>query len=70
MLAYPQVAKPLLELVLRATIIVRMEHTEEDALSETAWTYEEEVVCFLFQKWYIHCLVHVILVTFHDIYKV
>ena len=46
MLAYPQISKKTLELMALRTVIVRIEHTQEYALTKTTRTDEEEIACF------------------------
>ena len=65
MLAYPEIAKPLLELILGMTIVIGMEHAQKDALSKTTRSDEDEVTCLLLQLWDIHGLIHVVYVLFH-----
>ena len=45
-LAYPQITKEFFKTLLLITVIVRVEHTEKQALSKTTGTDEEEIACF------------------------
>jgi len=45
-LAYPQITEEFFETLLLITVIVRVEHTEEQAFSKTTGTDEEEIACF------------------------
>jgi len=49
MLAYPQLSKKTVELILLFAIIVRLEHTKKYALPETTRSDEEEVAWLFFQ---------------------
>ena len=70
MLAYPKVAKQVLEFVLLLTVIVRVEHTKEYALSETAWSDEKEVARLFLNFWQEHCLVHIVKVLLDNLGKI
>ena len=70
MLAYPQVAKKSFKLIFLVAIIVRVEHTEKYALSETARADEEEVTWLFLQLWQKHSLIDIILVLLYDRLKV
>ena len=69
-LANPQIAEQILELILHATIIVSLEHTDEYALAKTARTDKEEVYRLVFQCWQIHRLVYIVIVLLYDLYEV
>ncbi len=60
MFADPEVAKPLVKLVLRTAVIIRMEHAQEDALAETPGTDEDDVPRLLLQFRDVHGLVHIV----------
>ena len=67
MLAYPQRAEEILEILALRTVVVRVEHTQEYALAEPAWTDEKEVARLLLQFRDKHRLVHVIQILFHHV---
>ena len=60
MLAYPQISKKTLELVALRTVIVRIEHTQEYALTKTTRADEEEIARLLLQLRDKHRLIHII----------
>ena len=70
MLPYPQIAKKLLEIIALRTVIIRVEHTEEYALTETTRTDEEEVAWLLLQLRDEHRLIHIILILLYHIGKI
>jgi hypothetical protein len=60
MLTYPQTTEEFFETLLLITIIVRVEHTEKQALSKTTGTDEEEIARLLLQLWQKHRLIDII----------
>ncbi len=70
MLTYPQVAKESFEFILLVAVIIRVEHTEEDALSETTRTDEEEITRLFLQLHQKHRLIYIIEILRHYCGKV
>ena len=60
MLRYPQISKKTLELMALRTVIVRIEHTQEYALTKTTRADEEEIARLLLQLRDKHRLIHII----------
>ena len=60
MLPYAQTTEELFETLLLITVIVRVEHTEKQALSQTTGTDEEEIARLLLQLWQKHRLIDII----------
>jgi hypothetical protein len=60
MLVYPQITEEFFETLLLITVIVRVEHTEKQALSKTTGTDEEEIARLLLQLWQKHRLIDII----------
>ena len=67
---YPQITKPLLELILGTNVIIGMEHTKEHTLAETARADEKEVACLFLQHRDIHGLIDIIYILLYDGTKV
>ena len=59
-LTYPQITEEFFETLLLITVIVRVEHTEKQALSKTTGTDEEEIARLLLQLWQKHRLIDII----------
>ena len=70
MRAYPQVAKPILELILGATVIISMQHPQEQALAKTARADEDEIYRLILQQWQVHRLVYIVIILFDNLYEV
>ena len=64
-LAYPQITEEFFETLLLITVIVRVEHTEKQALSKTTGTDEEEIARPLLQLWQKHRLIDIIQILTH-----
>ena len=60
MLAYPQITEEFFETLLLVTVIVRVEHTEKQALSKTTGTDEEEIAKLFLLLWQKHRLIDII----------
>ena len=69
-LAYPQRAENLLKLLFLRLVVVGFEHTQQQALAETAGTDEHEVIGLSLKQGNIHGLVNVIIVSFYYVFKV
>ena len=65
--ANPETAEEFFKAVFALDVVVGMEHTDENAFSETARTDEEQVVGFVFKQRQIHGLVHIVLVALYDV---
>ena len=70
MLSYPQISKKTLELMALRTVIVRIEHTQEYALTKTTRTDEEEIARLLLQLRNKHRLIHIILILLYHLSKI
>ena len=60
MLTYPQITEEFFETLLLVTVIVRVEHTEKQALSKTTGTDEEEIAKLFLLLWQKHRLIDII----------